>query len=131
MAANYFYYPDAVTPTITLTFDHGHLLSDSDMTVGFNQITGKAKGGTRYASSFGANTKELRFTAIIDVSSETATDRADVITLLDTLLGASYGFIWRDEEAVDRTVKIVDGSVSFAMISGNQCKFTCTLEVQE
>ena len=130
MASNYFYYPDATTPTTTLTFTYGHLLDESDLAVEFNESTGRSKGGTRYASSFGANKQVHKFAAIIDVTHGSNTDRADVISFLDTVLGSVNYFTWRDEATTDLVVRIIDGSMTFKMLSGDKCRFSCSLEVQ-
>ena len=131
MANNFFYYPDATTPTTTLEFNtKGHLLDGSDETVEFNQITRRSKGGTRYATSFGASKQLWQFGAIVRESSESLADRADVISFLDTVLGAVEYFTWRDESEVDRVVRIIDTAVKFRKLSGDLVRCEMTLEVQ-
>ena len=131
MAYNIFFHPDATSPTTTLTFNtKGHLLDGSDETVEFNQITALSKGGTRYTTSFGVNKQKWQFGAIIRESSESLTDRADVISFLNTVLGAVEYFTWRDESVVDRVVRIVDRAVTFRKFSSDLIQCEMTLEVQ-
>jgi len=46
-----------------------------------------------------------------------------------TVNGAENTFQWTDESSVTRTVRIVDGSISFEH-AGQYRKFTCNLEEQ-
>lgn len=131
MANNKWYYPDASNPTTTLEFDvKSHLFEDSDVGISFNQQTGLSKGGTRYVDSFGPNRNTYRFTAVIYVDHATSVDLADIQAFLTTILGSFRSFVWRDENEVDRVVRIIADVVSFTVIPPNYYKFAVTLEVQ-
>lgn len=130
MANNAWYYPAQATATATLTFDtKGHLLDGSDFALIPNTQTGLSKGGTRYAESFGANRQTFDFTFLVPESSETVSDRADVVTFFAAVLGAANSFVWVDESSVSRTVRCVSDAIRFQM-QGVNWRVTVTLEVQ-
>jgi len=130
MANNYFFYPTVSGATATLNFDTaGHLLDGSDFALIPNMQTGVSKGGTRYAESFGPDRQTFDFSFLVPESSSTVSDRADVITFFASVLGATNTFVWRDENATDRTVRCISDQIRFRRV-GIYWRVTVTLEVQ-
>ena len=118
---------------MTLTFDTlGHTIDGMDMTLRLNQKTGLSKGGTRYAESFGPNKQVYQFSFLIPISSGSVSDRADVITFFDTILGAVEPFKFTDENSVALTVRCIDDQITFQTVqeAPQYCKCTLNLEVQ-
>ncbi len=128
--ANKWDYPTAAVPTVTITFDiAGHLMGDSPA-VEFNQAIERSKGGTTMVESFGSAKRLYPFSAYVYNVHATSADYADVIAFIITSLnGAENTFQWTDENSIVRTVRLVDGTVSFEM-AGNYKKFTVNLEEQ-
>jgi hypothetical protein len=130
MANNAWYYPTQATATATLTFDtKGHLIDGSDFRLIPNQQLSQAKGGTRFAESFGANKQAYDFTFLVPESSGSVSDRADVVAFFDAVLGGAYSFVWVDESSVSRTVRCVSDTIRFQR-QGIYWRVTVTLEVQ-
>lgn len=130
MANNVWYYPTVAAATSTLTFNtKGHLLDGSDFAIIPNAQTGLSKGGTRYAESFGADRQLFDFSFIVPESSETVSDRADVVTFFAAILGPTNTFVWVDESSVSRTVRCISDQIRFQRI-GIYWRVTVTLEVQ-
>jgi hypothetical protein len=128
MANCTFKYPNSTAPTSTLTFDTlGHLYDGSDVALKPNQKTGLSKGGTRYAESFGANKVAYQFSFLVPISSVAVSDRADVITFFDTVLGAVEPFIYTDENSVELTVRCISDEITFRTVQEAPAYCLCTL----
>jgi len=128
-ALNYWFYPQEITPTLTLTFDTaGHLVENSDIVMAFNQQAELTKGGTRLVESYGPKRETFMFTAIVHKDSESFADVADVRTFLSTIQGARDSFVWRDETGTDRIVRMMTNPIVFQYMPPDHWKFTVDLE---
>ncbi len=123
-------YPTFAATTASLIFDvAGHLIEDAPV-VEFNQAVERSKGGTMMVESFGSAKRLYPFSAYIYNSHVSSADYADIISfVITTLNGAENTFQWTDENSEVRTVRLVDGTISFE-IAGNYRKFSCNLEEQ-
>ncbi len=130
MANNFWYYPDATSPTNTLEFNlkGGHLYEAADVSLVSNMDTDLSKGGTRYFEIYGDDKEQYDFAAIIYESHASIIDYADVKAFLAVVNG-EY-FTWRDEDVVDRVVCIINNQKRFQKIPPIYRKFSVTLEVQ-
>ena len=131
MASETFEYPDATTPTMTLTFaTSGHSMNDIDGIV-FNQITGLTLGGVRMTTSLGDNFNQWGYTFIVPISSETETDWADVKSFFGSSYanGAQNSFVWTESDGTTtHTVYMTNMELQSGIIAGTYKQCTIMLE---
>ncbi|MFH1761279.1 MAG: hypothetical protein ABIA63_09290 [bacterium] len=129
-----FKYPNATSPTKTLTFETesggtgGHLITDGEE-INFNQIKDKTIGGVLMVKTLGDHSKSWEYTVIIPISSESYTDYDDILSFFGTSYanGAENTFVWTDYASVARTVNMISG-LKVNTISGTMKKVNMILE---
>ncbi len=115
MADHTFKYPNATTPTTTLTFPAGKCFFEGDEAFyRRNGDYGVTKGGSPRAISYGDNFHLQPFTIFVPKFSAAGgshvTDWVDVLAFIDSVVNFGlYTFIWTDGSVtptVDRTVRM-------------------------
>jgi hypothetical protein len=131
MATETFKYPDATTPTVTLTFStSGHSINDASG-IRFNQIIDRSIGGVQQAKNLGDSFQTFEFTFVVPRSSETETDWADVLSFFGSTYvnGGVNTFVWTDYDSVERTVMAVSAELQGTPMGESYVKGSFLLEV--
>ena len=132
-----FKYPDSTEPpTKTLTFEGasggtgGHRITDGESIV-YNQKISHTKGGILMVRNLGDSFRKWQYTVIVLISSETYTDKDDVIEFFSSTYanGAVNTFIWTDYNSIERMVRMT-GSLTIKIISGSMCEISVNLELE-
>jgi len=124
-----FKYPNATTPTITLTFADGHRISDGEI-ITYNQIADHTVGGVLMVKALGDEFRRWQYTVVIPLSS-TSTDLADIISFFSSTYatGAAKTFVWTDYLSEARTVRMT-GGLSISAISGTYVEVAMNIELE-
>ncbi len=127
-----FKYPNATSPTKTLTFaTSAHSINDGDI-IEFNQISDVTIGGIRMVKSLGDNFNRWEYTIIIPLSSGSETDYTDVLSFV----GSSYAngslgsFVWTDYAATAKTVHMINNPFTAKRL-GSSAYMQCTFLLEE
>ena len=128
-----FEYPNATSPTKTLTFEtgngtNGHSINDVRM-VEKNQLTDQTIGGTYMAKNLGSDITVWEYTVIVRISSASYTDVDDVIEFYGSSYanGAVNAFVWTDKDSTARTVRFINSSLQIEYLSNTYARITMTL----
>jgi len=128
-----FKYPNATSPTKTLTFESatgtdGHLMTDSEM-LKKNQLQDVTIGGVRMVKNIGDDLHQWEYTVYVLASSDTYTDYDDVMDFIGSsyVNGAVNTFVWTDYNSTQRTVRMINDIIEIKTV-GNYKRFTFVLE---
>lgn len=117
MADPKFDYPNAASPTLTLTFASPSKaeLKDDAPSLTFNQQASESRGGTDFVESFGDPKDTLSCSIIVPITAAASEpDFDDLRTFLVTINGAVNSFVWTDANSVARTVKCMTNPIQFS-----------------
>jgi len=131
-----FKYPNATSPTKTLTFQSesggsdGHMISDGE-SLEYNQIADHTLGGIPMVRNLGAPFRRWQYTVIVRITSVSYTDKDDVIEFFSSTYadGGEKTFVWTDYASVARTVRMI-GGLTIKTISGTHCEVNMNLELE-
>jgi hypothetical protein len=130
MSDHRFDYPTAAAPTSSRIFTQGARLAGDTPALKLMQETGLTTGGTRRTKNYGDAKHVWPLTVIFYTSHATLVDFDDMLTWIeDVAEGAVNSFEWTDENAVVRTVKIINDDFTFPKF-GHDTQ-SCTLQLEE
>lgn len=125
-----FKYPNATSPTITLTFEaatgsDGHLQTDSEF-IKKNQLQDVTIGGVRMVKNLGDDLHQWEYSVYVLTSSATYTDKDNVVEFIGSTYanGAQNSFVWTDYNSMARTVRMINDTISFKTVANfTLCSF--------
>ena len=107
----------------------GHLVGDTQSVLP-NQVSDVTLGGVRMTGNLGSARNQWQVTVILPGSSGSQTNLADVLSFLGTG-GINYGvnsFTWTDGEGTERTVNLVNDTISIESLGAGWKKVSFQLE---
>ena len=117
-----FKYPNATSPTLTLTFEtatgtDGHLQTDSEF-IKKNQLQDVTIGGVRMVKNLGDDSHQWEYSVYILTSSGSYTDKDNVLEFIGSTYanGAQNSFVWTDYNSTERTVKMINDTIAFKTV---------------
>jgi hypothetical protein len=136
MATPKFDYPNATSPTSTLTFPQGgRLLRDSPQLINRTIITRRTQDDELLTWKRGDGKRVYPYTIRVKLTSVTETDMDDLMTFIDETVGwSASSFDWTDENSEMRTVKCVNDpgtGIQFERFGLDTAIAELVLEVQD
>ena len=125
-----FSYPTVAAATKTLTFD-ARQYTDKWYTEK-NQLMDETNGGAIMVKNLGSDRSTWEYTVVVPVTSVSVTDQADIESFISSTYanGAQNTFVWTDTDSTARTVRMINSSFSFEMITPTYVRISFLLRLE-